>query len=164
MGSIFLRDEKQLLKEKREKEISEMKRMLAEQVEEKKKRQIEEKRRLEEYESKLEASIKKVNIIQDSPKPTEIIKEDSVPQINIKEEKYKKEVSELEELKSQIQVLNKQNEELLRKLETREEQLTRYIPRKSVNKVAASSDVHKSKETRIKQEQLGQPVILIHNI
>ena len=54
---MFCRDEKQLLKEKREKEINEMRRILDEQVEEKKKRIEEEKRKMEEYERKMEGMI-----------------------------------------------------------------------------------------------------------
>eukprot|EP00826_Nyctotherus_ovalis_P066336 TRINITY_DN9796_c0_g2_i1.p3 TRINITY_DN9796_c0_g2~~TRINITY_DN9796_c0_g2_i1.p3 ORF type:complete len:151 (+),score=51.82 TRINITY_DN9796_c0_g2_i1:756-1208(+) len=43
-----------------------MKRVLAEQIEEKKQRQREEKMKLEEYEAKLEASISKANSVQEN--------------------------------------------------------------------------------------------------
>lgn len=43
-----------------------MKRVLAEQIEEKKRRQREEKMKLEEYEAKLEASISKANYVQEN--------------------------------------------------------------------------------------------------
>lgn len=106
-GSIFLRDEKQLLKEKREKEISEMKRMLAEQIEEKKQRQKEEKMKLEAYEARLEASIKKRNTMQEEHAETDIIKE-SIKQdiiINKEEDNKQKNASNIEALKTQIQVI-----------------------------------------------------------
>lgn len=57
-------------------------------------------------------------------------------------------------------MLSEKNKELVEKLGSRDEQLVKFLPRKKSNgNKIASADIHKSKESRIRQEQLAQQVL-----